>query len=117
MTIIKFNASYLTEVRRKAMRKGIWFKTLNQAERAILNLVPKCVDTIKSPKLIDVVAKIIVKIKNALKSPIIKLMNQVGRPLAKKLSQIAQKWGNKNAYSWIEEPSYSIIWGMFTVNN
>ena len=104
--MIEINPTFLTEIRRKAIRKRIWYKTLTQAERAILNLVPKCVKKPKSPKLIDIIAKIIVKIQNALKSKIITLRNQIGRPLAKKISQIAQKWGYNRAKEWAEDPKF-----------
>ena len=104
--MIAFNMSYLMEIRRKAVRKGVWFRVLSRAERAILDLIPKCVSQPKSPKLIDIVAKIIVKVKNALKSPIIDLMDRIGKPLAKKLSQIAQRWGNQTAKEWAEDPSF-----------
>ena len=98
--------SYLLGIRRKAIRSGIWFKALTKSERAILDLIPRCVDKLRSPKLIDIVAKIIVKVKNALKSPVISLMEQIGRPLAKRLSRIAQRWGNKTAKEWAEDQSF-----------
>lgn len=104
--MIAFNMSYLMGIRRKAIRRGIWFRILSRSERAILDLIPKCVSQPKSPKLIDIVAKIIVKVKNALKSPIIDLVERIGRPLAKRLSQIAQMWGNKRAREWAEDTNF-----------
>ena len=104
--MIEFSSGYLLKIRRKALRRHVWFTVLDRAERAILNLVPKCVDRARSPALIDVVAKIIVKIQEALRSPLERFRNQVAKPLAQKISQIAQKWGYKNATEWAEDKAF-----------
>ena len=104
-------------MRQKALRKGVWFKVLDSAERAILNLVPRCMEKPRSSKLIDMLAKIIVKIRNALKSPIADLVSQVGRPLARKLSQIAQKWGHKTAGEWAMDERFSRYLAIVDMNS
>lgn len=105
--MIEFNSVFFLKIRQEALRKRIWFRVLNRTERAILYLVPRCIEKPRSPQLIDILAKIIVKIRNALKSPIVELMNQVGRPLAKKLSRIAQKWGHKTADRWAIDEGFA----------
>lgn len=87
-------------MRREALRRRVWFRGLGSTERALLYLVPRCVETAKNATLVDALAKIIVKIRNALKSPITDLVSQVGRPLAMRLSCIAQKWGHEVASEW-----------------
>jgi hypothetical protein len=101
-----FDSSYLAEVREEAKRKNVWWKSLRKIDRDVLDLTIKCVDKPKSPKLIDAIAKIIVKIKGALMSPIYRLMEQIGRPLAKKLSRIAKSWGNETADKWVEDQGF-----------
>ena len=105
--MVEFDADYLLKIRRKALRSKLWFKVLDSAERAILSLTPKCVDKIKSPKLTLAVARIIVKIKQALRRPLDIFRSQVARPIAEKISQIAQKWGNKSARKWAEDPNFT----------
>jgi len=114
--MIEFDADYLLKVRRKALRSKLWFKILNSAERAILTLAPKCVDKIKSPKLTLAVAKIIVKIKQALRSPLNLFRSQVARPIAEKISLIAQKWGNKSAREWAEDPKFITYLAIIKLN-
>jgi len=104
--MMDLSSRLILELRRRALRRGVWFKVLDRAERAILDLVPKCVDKPKSPRLIDAIAKIIVKLKAALASPIIRLRSQIGWPLAQKISRIAQKWGNKRAREWAEDKGF-----------
>ena len=98
--VVEFNSNFLLTMRRRALRRGVWFRVLDNAERAIVSLVARCMEKPRSSKLIDMLAKILVKIKGALKSPMADLVNQVGRPLAKKLSQTAQKWGYETAGEW-----------------
>jgi len=87
---VRFDASYLAKIRKEAWRKKVWFKALSRLERSILDLASKCIDKPKSPLLIDILAKIVVKVKKALMSLVYRLMEQIGRPLAKKISQIAK---------------------------
>jgi hypothetical protein len=104
--MLKLDSIFLLTIRRKALRKGVWFKVLNSAERAILNLVPRCMERPRSSKLIDILAKIIVKINDALKNNISDLISQVGEPLARKLSCIAHKWGHKTATEWAADSGF-----------
>lgn len=115
--VVEFDRVFLLRMRRKALRKGVWFKVLDCAERAILNLVPRCVEKPRSARLIDMLAKIIVKIENALKSPVDILVGQVGRPLAKRLSQIAQKWGHKDAGEWATDDGFARYLAIVNMNS
>ena len=114
---VRFDASYLAKIRKEAWRKKVWFKSLSRLERNILDLASKCVNKPKSPTLIDILAKIVVKIKKALMSPIFHLIEQVGRPLAKKISQIAKKWGNKTAELWVKDEGFLKYLTITDMNN
>lgn len=99
-TTVEFSSVFILRIRREALRGRVWFRVLNSTERALLYLVPRCVRQAKNATLIDVLAKIIVKIRNALKSPIADLVGQVGKPLAARLSRIALGWGHRTAGEW-----------------
>ena len=104
--MIEFNARYVLAVRRKALRSGVWFRVLDRVERSILSLVPRCVDRVRSPEMIDIVAKIIVKVKEALMSPLERFRSQVAKSLALKISLLARGWGNRSAEEWAEDKSF-----------
>jgi len=104
--MIEFSSGFLSSVRQRALRSRVWFKALNSAERAILTLAPKCVDAVKSPMLVDFVAKIIVKVTEALRSPLERFRNKVALPLAEKISRTAQKWGNSQAENWASDKGF-----------
>lgn len=96
----------LMKIKGRALRHRVWFKTLDRIERAIINLTIKCVEKVRSLKLAEIVMAILNKLKQNLENRIKTLIKQVGVPLAQRVSQIAQKWGNKFAYKWAEEPNF-----------
>ena len=104
--MIELSSNYIMTVRRKALRGRVWFRFLDAAERAILRLVPRCVDKVRSPRLIDIVAKIIAKISEALRSPLERFRSQVAKPFAEKISLIASKWGNRSAGKWADDLAF-----------
>jgi hypothetical protein len=104
---VDLNSSFLAKVRSEAKRRGVWSRVLSNVERNILDLTIKYVKKPKSPRFIDVLAKIVVKVKASLMKPLKILMAQIGRPLAKKISMIARSWGNKDAEEWAEDEGFA----------
>jgi len=96
----------LSKVKARAMRLGVWFRVLTRAERAQVELTMRIVKRIRSLLLAEVVTSIVKKLLDAMKSKVECLMREIGQPLARKLSGIAQKWGNKSAHHWKEDPSF-----------
>ena len=66
----------------------------------------RCVRRPKSLRLITALARIVVKLKDALISPLRRLMGQVGKPLALRLSRLAVRWGYKSAEKWAEDEDF-----------
>jgi len=114
---VEFNSVFLLKMRKHALRKGVWFKVLDGTERALLYLVPRCMEKPRSSKLIDILAKIVVKIKDAVKSNVTDLVSRVGRPLAKKLSGIAQKWGHRTAAEWATDERFARYLAIMKMNS
>ena len=115
--MVEFSSGFFLKLRREALRKRVWFKVLNSTERALLYLVPICMETPRNATLIDLLTEIIVKIKDALKSPIANLINQVGKPLALRLSRIAQEWGHKTAGEWASDEGFAKYLAMRHLNS
>ena len=95
-------------LRRKALRRGLWFRTLNGVERAVVDLclkVKRGMD-VKSPRLLRVLTEIAKKIIMALRSP-----GRVdawirGFKAALTLSQIAVGWGYEKAREWTQDLNF-----------
>ena len=103
---VALGTSSLTVIKRKAVRRGVWFRTLTRSERGIVDLTVRIVKTIRSRLLMNVIERIVTKLQNAMESTVVRLMREVGQPLARKLSMIAQNWGNKQAHLWVADASF-----------
>ncbi|MEM2953890.1 MAG: hypothetical protein QXM52_05880 [Candidatus Bathyarchaeia archaeon] len=102
----ELDSSFLVKIRKEAKNRKVWYRHLSKVERGILDLTIKFVGQPKNPRLIDLLAKIVVKIKASLASPLQKLMGMIGKPLARKLSIIAKSWGNSDAEKWAEDEGF-----------
>ncbi|MEM2638509.1 MAG: hypothetical protein QW113_00655 [Candidatus Bathyarchaeia archaeon] len=114
---MSLDSRYLARVRLEAMRRHVWFKALSSLERGLVDFVIRVVDRPRSPRLIESLARIVIKVKMAMMSPLRRLMEEIGRPLAKRISTIALKWGNKNAVEWAEDKGFMRYLTIVDMNN
>jgi len=96
----------LAEMKRKAIRRGVWFTALNKVERACIDLTIKVVDKVRSLLLEKVLTNVAEKLSNAMENQITQLMREVGHALALKISRIAQTWGRTSATQWAVDPKF-----------
>lgn len=115
--MLTLDSRYLAQIRLEAMRRRVWFRVLSSLERGLVDFVIRVIDKPRSQRLIEVLAKIVVKIKRAIMSPIKHLMEIVGRPLAKKISIIALRWGNRSALKWVEDEGFIRYLTIVNMNN
>jgi len=101
-----FSRARLAEVRAKAVRRGVWFRTLSGLERAQIDLTIRLVEKVQSRLLTQVLNKILGKLFEAMESRVSRLMREVGTPLAEKLSVVGKSWGCKSASSWARDPGF-----------
>lgn len=96
----------MAKIRTKAIRRGIWFRILNRAERAQIELTVKIVKRVRSLLLTKVLTSLMTKLLNALESKVEHLTREVGQHLAKGIGLIAQSWGHTTAFLWKSEHSF-----------
>lgn len=97
----------LLQIKKVALRRGIWYRTLSRLERGVIDLTVKFVDNIKSAKLAKVVSAIVDKLKLATESVLAKTIKSYGHSQTQKISSIAQRWGNPFAYLWAEDVDFA----------
>jgi hypothetical protein len=97
----------LVEVKRAALRRGVWFRALDRVERGVLDLTIRCVDRIRSARLAKIVTAILIKLKLAMESVVDRMVRTVGFSQARKISGIAVSWGNRSASKWAEDPGFA----------
>jgi len=98
-----FTGRFLSSVRGKAIRRGVWFKALDTLERGILTLASRVVDRVESAVLGTELVKILWKLNDAMKSRFARQMNEYGAIQAKKLAAQAAEWGNRTARKWASD--------------
>ena len=95
-----FDKNFLHNVRRNALRKGLWFRALDRMERGILELTYSRFDEVRSLGLARVIVNILVKLKEASKSPFIKHVEAFGIKKVQYLVEQALKLRCKEAINW-----------------
>lgn len=98
---------FLREVRRRALRKRVWFSALDRLERGIFNLSCSIVDRVKSSFLGSVLLKIIICLRDAMKGDFVKMLESVGLRRAHELAGYASSWGYGNTYHWLSSLDFA----------
>ena len=107
----------LVEMKRKAIRRGIWFSALNRTERACIDLTIKVVDRVRSLLLTKVLTAVVKKLSKAMENKITRLMREVGYGIALKISRIAQTWGYASANQWAMDLKFIRYLTMTRIND
>jgi hypothetical protein len=96
----------LLKLRTKAMRSGMWFKTLQRIDRVLVNLTIKVASNVRSFTLAKSILTITRKLGELLETKLSRTMRAIGFPIARKISKFAQKWGNKSAKEWASDMGF-----------
>lgn len=105
----------LVKLKTKAIRAGVWFKTLRRIDRALYDLTVMVVRHIRSTKLAKSISALIGKLEEALTSFSSRLRS-IGLPLLQKISLTAQKLGNASARSWLFDSAFANFLAVMHLN-
>lgn len=86
-------------MKKRAIRKRVWFSVLDRVERGLLDLTMRWVDKVRSGRMTETVLRILLKLARAIEHGIGRVL-VVGSELALRVSVLAVGWGNSEAYSW-----------------
>jgi len=89
------------------LRKRLWFRVLSGVERAVLDLTLRCVDSVRSARLAEVLAAIVVKLKLAAEGVVGRAVRSVGFFLARKMSDCALRLGYGAASLWAWDAGFA----------
>jgi hypothetical protein len=103
---------FLTTLRRKALRAGVWFPLLQSTERAIVDLTIRYVERIHSAALATVLARVVGKVFRVLRLGMWGPIEAIGRPLAERLAKVAVSWGHPTAHLWAEDRAFIRLLGL-----
>ena len=82
------------------MRRGVLFSALDAEDRGYLYLVMKVLDRVRSVEVGRIIVRILVKLREALKSPFVRRVETYGLERARIVSSWAVEWGHETAGGW-----------------
>ena len=97
----------LVRLRRRALRRGVWYRVLSRIERSLVDLAIAAVSRVHSLVLARSLAFVVEKLSGVLGSGVLRRVQAVGFPLARRLSHIAQEWGNVSASCWVCDAGFA----------
>ena len=100
-------ASFLAELRRRAIRGRVWMRALDDLERGILSLSSRVLDRVQSALLDNELTKIVDKISFALKSVFERRLEEFGLRRAEEICIAAVKLGCRGARDWLSNLDFA----------
>lgn len=111
------NKKQLVKLKLKAVRSGVWFKTLRRIDRVLIDLTIKVARyNVRSVVLAKNILSIMEKLEGLLESRLSRVIREVGFPLAQKVSSLAHKWGNPSASEWPSDLSFVSFLAILSIN-
>ena len=98
-----FTRGHLMKWRSRALRRGVLFSALDAEDRGYLYLAIKVLDRVRSVEVGRIIVKLLVKLREALKSPFVRRVETYGVERARVVSSWAVEWGYKTARSWARD--------------
>lgn len=98
------------------MRRGLWFRTLNRLDRALVDLTLKVSSTIRSGMLAKGILLVMRKLQTQLESKVDRATREIGFPLTAKLGMFATSWGYKAALEWANDDGFARYWAVMKLN-
>jgi len=89
-----FGRDFLVEVRRRALRKGVWYSALDRLERGILSLAGQVVDEVRNTALSVELVKIIAKVRDACRGGFVRHVETFGVRRVRVVRGQASAWGD-----------------------
>ena len=93
----------LRGIRSIALRKRVWYRALDKVERGIVDLTISVVESVKSLTLVRELAKILAKLREALKSAFTRHVEDYGYRKFVEVVRVAVSFGNGEALRWGSE--------------
>jgi hypothetical protein len=100
------------DLRKRALRKGIWFSSLTLADRILAEMIGKYLKIVRNATLATVIARILGKLVCALRNSFMDTIESIGKPVVAAVAMKAYSFGNKQALEWPQDLNYVRYLGM-----
>ena len=106
----------LMKLRLKAIRSGMWFRSLSRIDRVLVDLTIKVAGTVRSSTLARNIRGVIGKLEGIMESRFLRTVKEVGVPIARRLCLIAREWGNTAAKEWESDEGFAKYLAAMSIN-
>jgi len=106
----------LAKLRQKAVRAGVWYRSLPRIDRVLVDLTIRVAECIRSSQLARSIGAVVGKLEEVLESKISKLTRTIGWSLAEKVSALAQSWGYTKAETWVSSRQFAVYLAVMEAN-
>jgi hypothetical protein len=106
----------LQKLRLRAIRAGVWFRSLPRIDRVLVDLTIRVAGKVRSFTLAENILAVVRKLEGVLENSLVRAAREVGLPLVRKLSLLAQGWGNEAAKAWVSDLGFAKYWAALSLN-
>lgn len=114
---MQFCRTELVRIKKRALRRGIWYRILSRTERILMDLTMRVVDVVRGFRLANLLNSIITKLCDAMESNVKRLMSTEGKERARRISEIGKKIGCKSAKNWVSDRGFMLFLVIAYINN
>ena len=108
--------SQLQKLRLRAMRAGVWFRSLPRIDRVLVDLTIRVAGNVRSFILAENILAVVRKLEGVMESRFLRAVREVGFSMARGLGLIAQKWGNAAAKEWAADEGFARYLAAMSLN-
>ena len=114
---MQFCRTELVGIKKRALRRGIWYRILSRTERILMDLTIRVVDVVRGFRLAKLLNSIITKLRDAMESNVKRLMSTEGKERARRISEIGKKIGCKSARNWASDRGFILFLVIAYIDN
>jgi len=114
--LMMYTKNFLLALRRRTLRRGLWYRTLDSLDRGIYNLTCAIVDRVKSATLLRQILSIVKTLRDALKGEFVRLVESLGVRKAWEMAGYAVGWGYGAAWAWRRDEGLARFFAVMEFN-
>lgn len=108
---------FLLKIRRRAIRKRVYYSALDRLERGILDLSARLLDSAQSVVLLQQLFEIVMKLEEALKGRFQRYVESFGVRRVAQIIMQAVKFGYREAVGWLRDPGFMEYLAVMDLNS
>ncbi len=114
---VMLTRGFLLKIRRRAIRRRVYYRALDRLERGILELSARLLDSAQSVVLLQQLFEIVMKLEEALKGRFQLHMESFGVKRVAEVIMQALRFGYKGAIGWLRDPGFMEYLAVMDLNS